>query len=295
MMQRANPHDIDRVVQESDMAPEDGRDWRHSSIPGRWWVPDIIAIEDEMLCWEPQSNAGRWVEPTSELLGQFLQIHQFERWDQWHDAVLRFARTWGPLHLCHDHGQPVWHRQDQWGLQVGEAILPVCRPLVLADGRVAEPLWRWLSFSYLARDVVHARTLVRPSKSKPKSERDHRIRNMLMAKPDRGHLVAHVHRLIEDGMGFAVRPEWTSSDDVPVWRAEVRTLAAALGVALWNTLRGSPGVAICANCLSLFETRQRNQRYCDKSACQTERKRVEKVQLRARKAASATLDPEYAI
>jgi predicted RNA-binding Zn ribbon-like protein len=118
---------------------------------------------------------------------------------------------------------------------------------------------------------------------------------MLMVEPDHQALVAQVHRLIEDGGGFVVAPEWTSNDDVPVWRAEVRTLAAALGVALWNTLRTSPGVAICANCLRLFETRQRNQRYCDKSVCQTERKRVEKVQLRARQAAATTPDPEYTI
>ena len=120
---------------------------------------------------------------------------------------------------------------------------------------------------------------------------------ILMVKPEREALVARVQALIEDGAGFAVLPTWPSDQEAspPAWRAEVRTLAAALGVALWNTLCTSPGVAICANCLGLFEIHQGDQRYCRENQCQTERKRVEKAQLRAKKAAATAHEPEYAI
>jgi hypothetical protein len=66
-------------------------------------------------------------------------------------------------------------------------------------------------------------------------------------------------------------------------------------VDLWNTLCKSPGVAVCAYCLELFEVHQGDQRYCRRDECQTERKRVEKAQWRAKQAAAAVQDPEYAI
>lgn len=290
-----NPNSLDFIVESSVLAREDGSTWSHTSIPGRWWVPEIITLEDQQLFWEPNTEAGRWVEPSPELLNDFLQIHQYPQWEQWHEANFRFARKWGPLHLCQEHGRPVWHQQDQWPLPVGEKMLTVCPPKERADGCLFEPIWRWHAYSLLARQVVEASVRVREGKPMSTTQMDVRTANRWAVKPDRDALVARVGSLIEDGGGFAVRPEWESEGEVPIWRAEVRTLAAALGVALWNILRSSPGIGVCAHCLRLFEARQRNQRYCSRPACQTERKRVEKAELRAKKAAVEAGAPEYSI
>jgi hypothetical protein len=117
--------------------------------------------------------------------------------------------------------------------------------------------------------------------------------DILWVKPDRDALTLRVQSWLQDGVGVTLLPKWTSDHGAPEWTAEVHTLVAALAVALWNALRGSPGMVICAHCLRLLEIRQRNQRYCDQPACQTERKRVEKARLRARQVAAP--DPEYMI
>lgn len=240
-----------------------------------------ITIEDEQLCWEPQVSSTQLVTPNPGLLRAFLKIHSAETKEERDKVIVRFAQEWGPLHLCYEHLRPVWHKQDRHNLPHGGPDFPVCPPIILADGRCAEPLWGWLTYSYLARDVVHASVLLQPGDSTSNSNASLTTADMLMVKPEREELVGKVQHLIEDGAGFAMLPTWTSDDGGPVWRAEVRTLAAALGAALWNTLCRSPGATICAKCLKPFPIRQRNQQYCPD--CQRERWRVNRARARAKR------------
>src|SRR5215216_610865 len=137
----------------SGMAPKGTRDWSRSSIPGGWWLPEGITVADGKLCWEPRFDVSRRVEPTPDLLREFLEIAQFEKWKQWNTAILRFARKWGPLHLCYEHGWPVWHEQDRWNPPSGGPEFSVCLEDRLEDGRIAEPLWAWHAYSLRARDI----------------------------------------------------------------------------------------------------------------------------------------------
>jgi len=259
-------------------------------------VPEEIALDERSvkLCWD-MNGAARRVEPTPELLREFLTIGEIKTWEQNYAAVLKFAQKWGPLHLCYEHVRPVWHTLDMRNVPFGGPTAPSCPPERRADGRFAEWVWAWLSYASTARDVVHAAALLRAGEARPTHRRERQIVDILRVKPERDALTLRVQTWLEDGVGLTVLPKWTSDDEAPVWRAEVHTLAAALAVALWNTLRVSPGMAVCAHCLRLFEIRQGNQRYCDQPTCQTERKRAEKARTRAMQAGSNAPDPEYTI
>ena len=247
------------------------------------------------LCWEPRRDRSRFVEPTPELLPEFLAIAEIKTWEKACAAVLEFARKWGPLYLCFEHTRPVWHALDTRNVPFGGSVAPLCPPRRLEDGRFVEWVWGWHLYALRARDAVHASALVRAGKAKPTNIRERHTVEMLLVKPEPNAVATQVQVWLQDGGGFDVQPAWTSGDGVPVWRAEVHTLVAALAVALMNCLRGSPGVGVCTHCIRLFETRQGNQRYCGQPACQTERKRVEKARARLRQAISAAPNPEYTI
>jgi hypothetical protein len=295
MVRFPDPKDLDYIVDRSAMAPEDAKDWSRSSVPGGWWCPTRIGVADGKLRWDPAVGPSHRVEPTPGLLREFITIAGIETPKQRNTVILRFAQKWGPLHLCYRHTRPVWHQQVISEASPGGLAPAICPPVQLEDGRYGESLWTWYLYALLARDVVHAGALLRSGRAKPTSRAEATTLRMLMVKPEHQTLVAEVQRLMHDGGGFAVFPDWASDQEsLPVWRAEVRTLAAALGVALWNALQGSPGVTVCTKCGTLFSIRQRNQRYCDRAECQKARKRIEKARLRAQQA-SAAQPPEYSI
>jgi hypothetical protein len=290
---KRDPNELNRIVEESPMASADTGAWGHSSIPGGWWLPAGIALDETgtYLVWEDRLDRSQYVEPTPDLLREFLAIAETESWEQTGDAVLRFARKWGPLHLCAAHLRPVWHTLDLRNLPFGGSISSFCPPVRRDDGRLAEPVWGWRYIATRFRDTLHANALFGTGRSQPVSLQERRTVDMLLVKPERAALVTQVRIWLEDGAGCAVQPVWTSDDDLLGWRAEVHTLVAALALALGATLRGSPGLAVCANCLKLFPIHQRNQRYCSRSECKTEYKRVQQAKRRA----GEPPPPEYSI
>jgi hypothetical protein len=109
-----------------------------------------------------------------------------------------------------------------------------------------------------------------------------RFKETMIRSLDRPDALAdHVQRWIEDGGGYEVRPAWVGGNGgTAIWRAEVTSLYAAIGVALWNAIRGGIGIGFCPYCNALFELKRRDKPHCGQPACDTAHGRVRKQKSR---------------
>jgi hypothetical protein len=75
--------------------------------PGRLRAPKTMSLNGDRLAWDRLSE-DRTPLPSKDLLEDFWQLsHTGKPAD-----YLRFARRWGPLGLCEDHGKPCTHASD---------------------------------------------------------------------------------------------------------------------------------------------------------------------------------------
>ena len=118
-----------------------------AAVPKEWLVPEDIALRRDRLCWRPSKP---WPEfsgfkyayakrtPGPGLLEQFVALS-----DAPDEDILRYARQWGVLVICH-HGLPASHSEH-------------CRPLTLPGrGRYVfwEPVENWRFFARHAQRVL---------------------------------------------------------------------------------------------------------------------------------------------
>jgi hypothetical protein len=99
----------------------------------------------------------------------------------------------------------------------------------------------------------------------------------------RDALVAKVQCWINDGGGYEVRPNWSGgAGDRPEWQSGVRSLYAAIGVALWDKIQDGRGSRPCRHCRRIFPVKRVDQWYCDREACRRARLRENTRQHRAK-------------
>lgn len=83
-----------------------------------WAVPAEVWIDDGMLCWQAPNAPWSWDTKNKQSWSGEMKgyLEAFARLAEHHDdpdrlaeAVLAYAKQWGPLWLCKDHDLPVFH------------------------------------------------------------------------------------------------------------------------------------------------------------------------------------------
>jgi len=125
----------------SELYGEDGNDTlgKAGVLPNASSPADSVRLDETgtWLLWTPRdskSTANRSPIRTDGLLGRFKDITTG-------DDVLRFARTNGPLQICH-HGITSAHNRppefDRWGLETYPSVVPRKHNLAFAQARISE-------------------------------------------------------------------------------------------------------------------------------------------------------------
>jgi hypothetical protein len=118
-----------------------------AAVPKEWFVPEDIELRRDRLCWRPSKHSVAFPHfkyayakrtPGPGLLEQFAALS-----DAPDEHILRYARHWGVLLICH-HGLPASHSER-------------CRPMTLPGrGRHVfwEPIESWRYFARHAKAVL---------------------------------------------------------------------------------------------------------------------------------------------
>jgi len=125
---------------------------------GLLFSPRDIELDGDRLIWAAQS--ARYKHTKSAMLDDFIGLCDSTDTDGYRSAVLSFARSWGVLGICEQHGLPCSHSQPPFGLN--EGVIP-CLPMLVtplpAEGPSAvqfwEPLSVWCAWSRKAKALVN--------------------------------------------------------------------------------------------------------------------------------------------
>lgn len=218
----------------------------------QYWAPAVVRLESGCLFWEPTwpwpDVGSRRITPTVETFIQFLKLAESDN-DQ---LVLRYARRWGVLNLCKNHGEPVTHQQ------------PPCVPIVRPHVDAGEPTSEWRRLSRIAGAIMRISAKVYEGKSGDSDDfgvlKNDRSFGWTVERPDRSKFELHkaavvgaVNRWLELGN---VRPtlRWNSPDPslILAGRGGDAGLFAALGVQLLEN-SGSYVIVACTGCRRFFD------------------------------------------
>jgi len=118
-----------------------------AAVPKEWCVPEDIELRDDRLWWRPSKPSPAFPgltyayakrAPGPGLLEQFVALSDAPAED-----ILRYARHWGVLVICH-HGLPASHSEH-------------CRPMTRSGrGRYVfwEPIESWRYFARHAKGIL---------------------------------------------------------------------------------------------------------------------------------------------
>jgi hypothetical protein len=121
-------------------------------------IPDSVSISNGHLVWSSRGHFKRLSHPEN-VLSAFIRLAS----ESEPDAILNFAKDYGPLWLCKRHGIAAWHRplihnRNAFGPAplVGEEINLLS--LWCAPGRVREQFYealaRWRTLALRARNLL---------------------------------------------------------------------------------------------------------------------------------------------
>jgi len=129
-------------------------------------VPDTIRLSGDQIVWSARTaaTAVRRVDVDDRMLERFLALATPERDNQ---DVLEFARDFGPLWLCEDHGFVAFHQPLE---TMGCAVLPeipnaphfaarmslICLPRQASSGLFSEPIAQWRALAANANKLLDA-------------------------------------------------------------------------------------------------------------------------------------------
>lgn len=119
-------------------------------------VPDFIELDGDRLIyswWGARDSVEHGVaKPRAKMLESFVKLA-----DGPDARILAFARRWGPLHLCAEHGWPLRHlrRKDD------PCCLSADVPERGAQEWYSEPLDAWRSLSGMALGLLHIAAALR--------------------------------------------------------------------------------------------------------------------------------------
>lgn len=86
-------------------------------------LPDSVELDGDRLIYSWKGKRidknGHWRRPGRHMLDAFVKLGTASE-----DRILAYARKWGPLHLCKEHGWPLGHvsrKREVAQLQPGAA------------------------------------------------------------------------------------------------------------------------------------------------------------------------------
>jgi hypothetical protein len=259
-----------------------------------WFVPTTLTRDGDDIVWWPsfksddeqqhgthravQAPSGRKLRETSttsspdrrstaqELSGR-KWLEAFCRLAEAKDeAVVRFAREWGPLYLCRDHRIPSgWERGDPeapWQERHG----PMCAPWRLGM-EYREPIAGWRHYAGEARSIVTLAAYVRNA-PEGKSAKDlepfpdaaWRVVSLGWPRPkaraeDRRTGLAEVRLVLAGAVNWWLTQghirlalTWSEADGGMAPVVEVDSVFGALATQLFAAVGGSASIAVCRGC-----------------------------------------------
>jgi len=118
-----------------------------AAVPKEWFVPEDIELRRDRLCWRPSKPSSEFpgftYAYTKRTPGPGVLEHFVALSDAPDEDILRYARHWGVLTICH-HGLPASHGDH-------------CRPMTLPGrGRYVfwEPIESWRYFARHAKGIL---------------------------------------------------------------------------------------------------------------------------------------------
>ena len=225
-------------------------------------VPARVELGGDCLIW---SGMARHSKPPPTLLGSFAGLAIASD-----DKILDFAREWGVLYICRDHGWPSSHNRcpPDWRPKSPEDLRArgyfACCPLTESDGIYTEPLAVWRRFSKQARAAL---TLIAEIESGGSGSPQNWASFLGSGPPPMDTTTARelICGIVAEWLGVAgVRPEvlWTDTGRTVVFGN--RTVFGALAYQLLIALTCAPDLALCSECGNAFLPSRRprtNQRH----------------------------------
>lgn len=189
---------------------------------------------------------GPVVTSTRELLADFVNLG--EAGD---DEIIAFARRFGPLGLCAEHGLLPAHQPG-----------PRCPALPLdGEGWAEEPLDHWREYAQVIRAALDLAAIVANDPGGVRSHIEHAV------------VIEKVLRQWLDGASPVFR--WRDGSPETTWTPG--GLAGAIGIEASLAIARRDGVAVCAGCGTTFLPRRKpragDQTWCGDEACRRERQR----------------------
>jgi hypothetical protein len=267
--------------------------------PGASWsLPDELELLGDLLCWRGMSRPGltgpRTVRAGSDLLSRFSLLA-----DGTDSRILKFARKYGPLFLCHPHGRPLPPRRTQFGHGHEE---PECAPRGGLLTPFAEPLVRWRELSAQSRAVIDVTVTLRAGQRLTPPQ----LQPLVSCLPggadawdfndrrttavEARQMVAYVVNEWMSWAGSELRISWAGVSPEVTYGAPA--LFGALAVELALSLSTVRSVAFCDNCHRAYHPKRQphpgERKYCPDDDCRIRAARRD--QARARRARAAAGD-----
>lgn len=231
---------------------------------GTWQVPSGFKIEPGCLTW--QQPGGRLVTSSTMMLDEFVLLTDADDRD-----ILRFARRWGVLAICAQHGLPSSHlprRYIEW--LNGEGAL--CRPAGGIASPFYEPLSAWRYYAAVAVSVLDISARLGAATPRPGPEKlweplidflpggivpgvvggrlaVERARRLAPVNEQRSLLAEVVQRWLTLG---DVQVQYAWRGDRPHFDLGGGNLFGALGTQLALAVARKDGLAICDECGCFF-------------------------------------------
>jgi hypothetical protein len=269
-------------------------------FPAKWRVPEHVWLDQGDLRWDPRAPK-KDITPPVDLLDVFVRLAESRD-----ERILTFARTYGVVRLCKQHGLPISHRREVGG-DLGDWQYP-CDPLGGSKQPYTPSAW-YSGFAAKCRAVLNiAQRLERgvAGRYEDWNVLDADYARSPLISVGLGWQVSEVPRatakredLVDEDRDYLRRilDSWLDMTDVrfhlvwadapiPQFQVEVHSLFGALVTGLAMTLtRG--GLATCSACGRAYQPTRRpaagRRNYCQDESCQRARKTNATRASRARK------------
>jgi len=229
-------------------------------------VPKTINLRDGRLYWQPVMEL-RTVKPTGETFNEFLDLGEAPEGE-----ILRFAKRWGILMLCREHGDPMsdpYHRRchswedepvseyRRWS-KIAGATLRIWENL--NENKIADTRdWNILLDERFFVGEIDARQNLKWEKEPDKVKKESKKQAEILA--EKLIMIFVLNRWLERG---DVRPALTYHSN-PILSLKTPSLFGALSVSLLEAA-GNHTIAGCSACHKFYAPSRKPQagrdRYC---------------------------------
>lgn len=273
---------------------------------GSWDVPDRLEIRDGELHWGTTTRSKSVSRLTNDFLSEFLDLGGLDDDTELESRVLRYARKWGPLHLCEAHGLPETHTQPVNGLFSFELFPRTeCAPKVEPTGTNSEPIELWREISRRAWGLHRSRVEAQVNGTTSDATKGEIADSLPPGLKWTGFSKDDDHEGVSP---FSIRGAWTTETAVSaslrywlwiggvkptvkfvksglVLGLEASTVYGALGLRIAGDLMNARPTVRCRYCGNLYRQTRRGTFFCGRPKCDKERKRHIQRNSRARLAA----------